>query len=94
MKNVYKSIEEYHPRKKSKLIKVFDSMIVKIISNEKLYLIVTYVFIRGRKLSISPVLLTQLDFLVLNDVRLNTENSFFNKTPNKRALANQYKLFI
>ena len=41
MKDVYKIIEEYHSRNKRKLIIVFDSMIVEMIGNEKIYPIVT-----------------------------------------------------
>ena len=43
-------------------------------------------FIRGRKLNISPVFITQLYFKVSKDVRLNTSYFFIAKIPNKREL--------
>ena len=43
-------------------------------------------FIRGRKLNISLVLITQSYFNVPKDVRLNTSHFFIAKIPNKREL--------
>ena len=43
-----------------------------MIHNKKLNSIVTELFIRGRKLNISLVFITQSYFKVLKDVRLNT----------------------
>ena len=43
-------------------------------------------FIRGRKLSISLVFVTQSYFKVPKDVRLNSTNFFIMKIPNKREL--------
>ena len=62
MKNVYKNIKEYNPGKKRKVLIVFDDMIADMISNKKLNSIVTELFIRGRKLNISLVFITQLYF--------------------------------
>ena len=36
MDNIYKSIEEYNPNKKHKILIVFDDMIADILSNKKL----------------------------------------------------------
>ena len=47
------------------VLTVFDYMIADMISNKKLNLIVTELFIRGRKLSISLVYITQSYFKVL-----------------------------
>ena len=41
MQNAYKSIEEYDPRKKHKVLIVFNDMIADVFSNKKLYPIVT-----------------------------------------------------
>ena len=41
-------------------------------------------FIRGRKLNISIVFITQYYFKVSKDVRLNSTHFFIMKTPNKR----------
>ena len=48
--------------------------------------IVTELFIRGRKLNISLVFITQSYFKVPKDVRLNTTHFFIMKIPNKREL--------
>ena len=46
----------------------------------------TEFFIRGRKLNISLVFITQSYFKVPQDVRLNTSHFFIEKNPNKREL--------
>ena len=61
-------------------------MIADIINNRKLDSIVTELFIRGRKLNISLVFITQLYFKVPKDVRLNTTYFFKAKILNKREL--------
>ena len=61
-------------------------MIADLISNKKLNSIVTELFIRGRKLSISLVFITQSCFKVPKDVRLNSTHFFVLKIPNKREL--------
>ena len=62
--NIYKNIEEYNPNKKRKMLFVFDDMIADMVSNKKLNPIVAELFIRGRKLNISPVCFTQSCFAV------------------------------
>ena len=57
-----------------------------MINNKKLNSIVTELFIRGRKLNISLVFITQSYFEVPKDVRLNTTHFFIMKIPNKREL--------
>ena len=57
-----------------------------MIHNKKLNSIVTELFIRGKKLNISLVLITQSFFKVPKDVRLNTSHIFIAKIPNKREL--------
>ena len=57
MHDVYKNINYYNPDKEGKILIVFDDMIADIIKNKKLNSIVTELFIRGRKLNISLVLL-------------------------------------
>ena len=61
-------------------------MIADMINNNKLNLIVTELFIRGRKLNISIVFITQSYFKVSKDVRLNSTHFFIMKIPNKREL--------
>ena len=72
MQDVYKIIKEYNPGKKRKILIVFDDMIADMINNKKLNSIVTELFIRGRKLNISLVFITQSYFKVPKDVRLNS----------------------
>ena len=62
MDDIYKIIEEYNPDKKSEILIVFDDIIADMLSNKKLYPIVTELFIRGRKLNISFVFITQSYF--------------------------------
>ena len=69
-----------------KILIVFDDMIANMINNKKLNPIVTELFIRGRKLNISIVFITQSYFKVPKDVRLNSTHFFIMKIPNKREL--------
>ena len=57
-----------------------------MINNKKLNSVVAELFIRGRKLNISLVFITQSYFKVPKDVRLNTTHFFIMKIPNKREL--------
>ena len=86
MHEVYKNVDEYNPDKENKILIVFDNMIADMIHNKKLNSIVTELFIRGRKLNISLVFITQSYFKVTKDVRLNTSHFFIAKIPNKREL--------
>ena len=62
MQDVYKNIDEYSIDKERKILIVFDVMIADMINNKKLNSIVTNLFIRGRKLNISFVFMTQSYF--------------------------------
>ena len=86
MQDVHKNIEDYNPIKKRKILIVFDNMIADMISNNRLNPIVTELFIRGRKLNISIVFITQSYFQIPKDVRLNSTHFFIMKIPNKREL--------
>ena len=55
-------------------------------NNEKLNKRVNELFIRGRKLDIFLVFITQSYFKAPKDVRLNTMHFFIMKIPNKREL--------
>ena len=77
--NVYKSIDDYNPDKGNKILIVFDDMIADLIHYKKLNSIVTELFIRGRKLNISLVFITQLYSKVPKDVRLNTSHFLLQK---------------
>ena len=86
MQNVYKNIDEYNIGKEHKILRISDDMIADMINNNKLNSTVTELFIRGRKLNISLVFITQSYFKVPKDVRLNTTHFFITKIPNKREL--------
>ena len=86
MQDVYKNIEDYNPIKKRKILIVFDDMIADMINNNKLNPIVMELFIKGRKLNISIVFITQSYFKVPKDVRLNSTHFFVMKISNKRKL--------
>ena len=57
-----------------------------MIDNKKINSIVFELLIRGRKLTISFVFITQSYFKIPKDVRLNTTPFFIAKIPNKREL--------
>ena len=86
MNDIYKNIEEYNPNKKRKILTVFNDLIADMLSNAKLNPVVTELFIRGRKLNISLVFITQYYFAVSKNVRLNSTHNFLIKTPSKREL--------
>ena len=86
MQEVYKKIDEYNADKKRKIFIVFDGMFSDMINNKKLNTIITKLFIRGRKLNIYLVFITQSYFKVPEDVRLNSNHFFVVKIPYKRKL--------
>ena len=86
MQDVYKNIEDYNPIKKRKVLIVFDDMIADMINNKKLNPIVTELLVRGRKINIPIVFITQSYFKVPKDVRLNSTHFFIVKIYNKREL--------
>ena len=83
--DVYKNIEDYNPRKKRKVLIIFDDMVADMINNKKLDSIVTELFIRGRKLNVSIAFITQSYFKVPKDVRLNSTHFFIMKIPRRKT---------
>ena len=65
---------------------IFDDMVADMLSNKKTYLIVTELFIKGRKLNIFLVFFTQSYFAVPKSIRLNSAHYFIMKIPNYREL--------
>ena len=86
MHDVYENIDNYNLNKENKILIVFDGMIADMINNKKLNSIVTELFIRGRKLNISLIFITQSYFKVPKDVRNNSTHFFIMKILNKREL--------
>ena len=64
MDDIYKNIEDYNPNKKRKALTVFDDMITNMLIDKKLNPTETQLFIRGKKLKISLVFITQSYFAV------------------------------
>ena len=78
-------MEDYSPTKKKRVLIVFDDMITDMEFNKKLSPIVTELFLRGRKPSISLVFISQTYFEVPKTMRLNA-TYFTMKIPNKSKL--------
>ena len=74
MQDVHKNIDDYNPRKKRKVLIVFDDMIADMINNKKLDSVVTELFIRGRTRNISIVFIMQSYFEVPKDTFFYHEN--------------------
>ena len=83
MHDVYKNNNYYNPDKKKNILIAFDDVVVDMIHNKKLDLIATELFIRGTKLNISLVFITQSYFKVPKDVRLNKYYSLFYRKNSK-----------
>ena len=62
MQDAYKNIGKHDLSKKSKILVVFDYLIADMINNEKLYPVITKLFIRDGILSISIAFITQSYF--------------------------------
>ena len=84
---VFENLEDYRKNKKEKeMLLVFDDMIADMEYNKKLSPIVTEFFLRGRKLNISLVFISQSYFKDTKTIRLNATHYFIMKIPNKREL--------
>ena len=87
MEDIYKSIKKKKsPNKKRKTLFVFDDMIADMLINKKLNLVVTELFIRGRKLNVSLVFIIQSFFAVPKNIRLNSRHYFIMKILNSWEL--------
>ena len=69
---------------------LFDDMIADMITDKKFNATLTELFIRGRKLNISVVFITQSYFDVAKNNRLNSLHYFILKIQNKRELQQNY----
>ena len=69
--DVYENLEDYNPTNKRRVLIVFNDMITDMESNRKLSPTVTELFLRGTKLNISLVFISQSYFQVLKTIRLN-----------------------
>ena len=60
--DVYENLEDYNRTKKKKVLIVFDDMITNMVSNKKWSPKATELFLRGRKLNIFLVFISQYFF--------------------------------
>ena len=88
MDGVYGNIDDYNPNRQRQNLTVFDDIIAEIMSNKKLHVIIKELFIRCRKLNISLVFITQSNFSVPKDVRLNLTRCLIMKINNRKELKN------
>ena len=69
--DVYENLKDYNPIKKNRVPIVSDNVIADMESNKNLSPIVTELYLRGRKLNISLVFVSQFYFEVPKTIRLN-----------------------
>ena len=84
--DVYENLKYYNPTKKRRVLIVFDNMIADMQSNRKLSTKVTELFLRGRKIKMSLVFISQSYFKVPKTIRLNATQYLIMKIPNEREL--------
>ena len=68
MDDVYSNIDNYNPKRKRKILIVFDDMIADIMTNKKCQAIIKDLFFKCRKLNISLVFIMQSYFSVPKEV--------------------------
>ena len=85
MDDIYKKIEEYNSNKKENIdcIWWYDC---RMLSNKKFNPIITELFIRGRKLNICLVFITQSYFPVPRNIIQNSTHHLVIKIPHRREL--------
>ena len=84
--DVCNNIDDYNPKRKRKILVLFDDMIADIMTNKRFQAIIKEIFIRRRKLNISLVFITQSYFSVPKEVRLNSTDYLIIKIHNKKEL--------
>ena len=82
--NVYENTDEYNQNKKRKILILIDDMIADMLSNKRRIPVVTKSFIRGRKLNISLVFITQCYCAMPKDISLNSTHYFIMNILNKQ----------
>ena len=86
MGDVYNKIDDYDPKRKRKILIVFDDMIADIMTNKRFQVTIKELFIRRRILNVSLVFITQSYFSVPKEVRLNSTHYLIMKIHNKGEL--------
>ena len=72
MDDINQIIQEYNPNKKQKMLVIFYDRIADMFCTKALNPIATELFIRGKKLNIPLVFITQSSFSVTKNIRLNS----------------------
>ena len=86
MGDIYNNINDYSSNGNRKTLSVFNDMIADFMTYKKFQAIMKVLFIKGRKLNISLVFITQFYFSVPKEVRLNSTRYLIMKIHNKREL--------
>ena len=86
MDYVFSNIDDYNPKRKRKILIVFDDMIADIMIYKKFQVIIKELFIRCRKLNISLVFITQSYFSVPKEARLSSTYYLIMKINNRKDL--------
>ena len=82
--DVYENLEDYNLTKKRRVLILFDDMAADMESSKKLSPIVTELFLRGRKLNLLLVFISQSYFKGPKTIRLIATHYFIMKIANKR----------
>ena len=88
MDDVYSNVDDYNPKRKRKILIVFDDMIADIMTNKRFQAIIKELFIRCRKMNISLVFIKQSYSKTLKNGRLNSTHYLIMEIHNKRELQN------
>ena len=84
--DVYENMEDYTPTKEKRVLIAFHDMIVDMVKNKKLRPIATELLLRGKKINISLVFISQSYFKVRKTIRLIATDYFIMKILNERKL--------
>ena len=86
MDDGFSNIDDYNPKRKRKILTVFDDMISDIMTNKRFQAIIKELFIRCRNLNISIVFITHSYFSVSKEARLNSTHHLIMKINNRKDL--------
>ena len=88
MDDVYNNIHDYNPKRKRRILIVFDDMIADVMTNTKFQTMISDLFFICSKSNISLVFITQTYFKVPKDVRLNSTHYLIMKIHSRKELQN------
>ena len=86
MDDIHINIDNYNPKRNSKILIVFDNIIADINTNKTIQAIFKALFIRCRKMYMCLVFITQSYFLFPKKIRLNSTHYLIMKIHNNREL--------